>query len=389
MAQRQARSVRVRQPAARGGVQAKSRRFPIIEVGLIVIALVSAVAFPSPVVIERGYSNGLYPGIDSFVRAFTGGLPFCVGDVLFLFALVALVGTVVRAIGTPAIFPITMLRVAAAFAFIFLWFMWSWGYNYRREPLESRLVVHRERTSDDVVALGNRAVREMNAASTAAHQEILTGPTDFDNQLEPSFLEVLKRLGNVAGEPRPTLKPTLFNGFMQATATYGFTDPWTHEVSLVSTLFPYERPASYAHEWSHIAGFADESEANYIAAVSCIRSKDPLTRYSGWILVWFNLPPDLKVTEHADLQVYDDIQAIKHRYNKEVRPDVAHVSNSVYNSYLKANNVKAGMQSYHLFVRLLAGGEFDSSGLPLLRADPNARQHRAQAPLDPHRAGAV
>ena len=43
-------------------------------------------------------------------------------------------------------------------------------------------------------------------------------------------------------------------GFFQATATYGFTDPWTHEVSLVSTLFPFEVPASYAHEWSHIAG---------------------------------------------------------------------------------------------------------------------------------------
>jgi hypothetical protein len=45
----------------------------------------------------------------------------------------------------------------------------------------------------------------------------------------------------------------------------------------------------------------------------------------------------------------------------------------VYNNYLKANSVKAGMKSYHLFVRLLAGGEFDKDGLPVLVSSRSGR----------------
>ena len=89
--------------------------------------------------------------------------------------------------------------------------------------------------------------------------------------------------------------------------------------------------------------------------------------------MWFNLPEDIKVTERADKRVFADIEAIKSRYKKEVKPQVAHVSNAVYNNYLKANSVKAGMSSYHLFVRLLAGGEFDQDGLPVLAGTPGGQ----------------
>ena len=46
--------------------------------------------------------------------------------------------------------------------------------------------------------------------------------------------------------------------------------------------------------------------------------------------------------------MFADIEAIKHRYKKEIRPELAHVTRQVYGSYLAANNVKAGMSSYQL-----------------------------------------
>jgi hypothetical protein len=343
----------------------KRRGFPVFDFVLVAIAVAMAFVLPPPATVERVYSLGTYPLIDKTVRAITDHLPFALGDVLFVFAGVVLIGTLLQGVIRWKTFGYTLAAIAGAGAVAFMWFMVSWAYNYHRIPIEEKVVINASRTSDDVTALANKTIDQLNASVGAAHAE-MERERDFRGVLRPTFMRVIHRLGNVAGEPPPPPKPSLFNGFMQETATYGFTNPWTHEVQLVSTLYPYERPASYAHEWSHVAGFADESEANYIAALSCINSADPLLRYSGWLLVWFNLPEDIKVTERADKRVYADIEAVRSRYKKEVKPAVARASNAVYNNYLKANSVKAGMKSYHLFVRLLAGGEFDKDGLPVL-----------------------
>ena len=36
-----------------------------------------------------------------------------------------------------------------------------------------------------------------------------------------------------------------------------------------------------AHEWAHLAGYADESEANFVGWLTCARASDA-ARYSGW-----------------------------------------------------------------------------------------------------------
>jgi hypothetical protein len=296
----------------------KRTGFPIPEFLIVVVALAMAFVVPPPETVERVYSLGLYPLIDRAVRSVTDLFSFALGDVLFVFAAVVLVGTLLRGVLRFKSFGYTLARIAAVAAIVFIWFMISWAYNYHRVPIDQKVVINDQRTSDDVEVLANRAIDQLNATVAGAHAEM--NRADFRGVLRPTFMRVVHRLGNVAGMPPPPPKPAIFNGFMQATATYGFTNPWTHEVQLVSSLFPYERPASYAHEWSHIAGFADESEANYIAALSCINSADPLLRYSGWLLVWFNLPQDVHVTHHADARVYADIEAIKKRYHAESNP---------------------------------------------------------------------
>ena len=43
------------------------------------------------------------------------------------------------------------------------------------------------------------------------------------------------------------------------------------ETLLAPDLLDVERPFVIAHEWGHLAGFADESEANFIAWLACLR----------------------------------------------------------------------------------------------------------------------
>ena len=152
----------------------------------------------------------------------------------------------------------------------------------------------------------------------------------------------------------------------------GFMDPWTHEVNLYSGQLFFERPSTFAHEWAHAAGFADESEANYVSVLACINSPLALARYSGWLLVWFNLPSDVHVTARARRQVVLDVEAIKARYQRQVQPAVARAQQAAYDRYLRANRVKQGIDSYRLFVRWMTGATYDAQGLPVVRPDPAA-----------------
>jgi hypothetical protein len=342
---------------------------------LIAVLAVLAVKFltPPPPWIEAHYSNGLYPPIDTAVRAVTAPLPFTLGDVL-LFA--ALIGLVVWWIGALRRAPRgrrlarvgrLALRTLAFAAVIFVWFAVSWAFNYSRVPLADKIPLHLERTNEDAVnAFADHVVDELNRNVAAAHKE---HPTDLEaaQTLLPRFNRVIERLGDRATFAPPRIKPTIFQRLFEMTATTGFSDPWTHEVNLDASSFFYERPAIYAHEWAHISGFADESEANLISALACTTSNDALLRYSGWILTWENLGSKVHFKRKLKRQAYNDLRAIRARFLKNVRPEVERVSRNAYDSYLKANRVKAGFNSYQLFVRWLTAADFDRDGLPIVR----------------------
>jgi len=348
------------------------RYLPIIaELAIVFIAVDLRIFVPAPAWVERNYSNGFYPRIDAAIRAFTAPQPFSVGDVLLIIAFVALIAWWLDAIGNPrrsmAKLGRVLLGTVTALAVVYIWFMTAWAYNYDRVPLAEKIVLHNERTNEaTVAAFADRVVDELDRYAEAAHAQRDARVT-LPGRIEPTFDAAIRRFGDLAKFSQPPLKPTIFQPLMAMSGTDGFMDPWTHEINLDEALTTYERPAVLAHEWAHLAGFADESEANLIAVLSCRNADDPLLRYSAWLLVWFNLPSNVHVTHSLSPLAYEDIQDIKQRYQREVNPTVARVQRKAYDTYLRANRVKAGYASYQIFVRWLTAADFDASGLPRVR----------------------
>jgi len=340
-------------------------------------AILAAVAIksitPSSLWVETHYSNGAYPAVDHVVRAITGPLPFCLGDGLFAIAVAWLVRYWIVAIRRARGKRLQTagrvgLRTLAILCAIFVWFVLSWGYGYSRIPLADKIPVHNERTDEDSVGrFADRVNDELSRDADAAHRDPLPD-TVIGDRLGPTFEAAIHRLGDRSSFAPPRVKPTLFQPMMQASATTGFTDPWTHEVNVDASLFFFERPAVYAHEWAHLSGFNDEAEANFISVIACTTSKEPLLKYSGWLLVWENLPQNVHLTHTMGKTAYDDIMAIRARYERNVNKTVEHASRSTYDKYLKSNHVKAGYESYRLFIRWMTGADFDSAGLPIVRA---------------------
>ena len=345
---------------------------PSFEAAAIVVAVAIKVFTPSAQWIETHYSNGAYPVIDRVVRAVTGPLPFCVGDVLFAIAVVWLVRWWIVAFRRASgpwwqTAGRVVLRTFAIACAIFSWFVLSWGYGYSRVPLADKIPVHNERTDEDSVdRFADRVSDELSRDADPAHNDKLDD-AQVARRLVPTFEATIHRLGDHATFAPPRIKPTLFQPMLQASATTGFTDPWTHEVNVDASLFFFERPAVYAHEWSHLSGFNDESEANFISVIACTTSHEPLLKYSGWLLVWENLPQNVHLTHRMEKTAYDDLMAIRARFERQVNRQVEHASQSAYDSYLKSNHVKAGYASYQLFIRWMTGADFDPAGLPVVR----------------------
>ena len=343
------------------------------DIVAIVAALLARFIPFSPDWIERAYSNGTYPQIDATVRAMTEPFAFTLGDVLFFIVLIAVVAWWIIVLRGPSQRPLlariglTALRTVAILAVLFVWFDCSWAFNYSRIPLADKIPLHQDRISPATVnKFADRVVDELNRYAAAAHRE---HPTDEQagQELVPRFNVVIARLGDRAAFPPPRIKHTVFQFMMEDTGTTGFTDPWTHEVNVDESAYYFERPAIYAHEWGHISGFADEAEANLISVLACTTSDDPLLRYSGWMLAFFNLDGDVHVQHRLNKLARADVRAIVARYRKHVKPALERAQRAAYDKYLKANRVGAGVKSYGLFVNWLVGADYDSEGLPIVK----------------------
>ena len=71
------------------------------------------------------------------------------------------------------------------------------------------------------------------------------------------------------GRPRPTVparpKPTLLAPYFRMAGVDGLTAPAMLETLLNPDLTGPERPFVLAHEWAHLAGYAPEADASFVA----------------------------------------------------------------------------------------------------------------------------
>jgi len=348
------------------------------RVPLIAGAAVLAVApLPAPLV-ERFYSLGAYPVLQSGLTALSNLVPFALLDVLIGAGVIWWIGMLARdlvARRRPATRPagrrsgLTVAGVAArllarsltAAAVLYLAFLGSWGLNYRRVPLVERLAFDASAVTPDAARdLARLAVAEMNALHPRAHAEGFGEPHRIDPRLADGFDRAQRTVG-AARPARPALpKSTLLDAFFRAGGVEGMTDPFFLETLLASGLLPVERPFVIAHEWSHLAGLADEGEANFAGWLTCLRGS-AASQYSGWLFLYREVAGALAPEDRAAIAgrlapgPQADVRAIAERIRRQINPRVSAAGWRVYDSYLKANRVDAGAASYAEVVRIVLG----------------------------------
>ena len=261
-----------------------------------------------------------------------------------------------------------------------------WGLNYRRVPLDQKIEYDRSRvTREAALRLGEHALREVNGLHASAHgldegprPAVRSARSPFrtiggcaEPTLETAFASAQRMLGSermaVPGVP----KRSLLERYFRVAAIDGMTNPFFLEVILNPDTLPFERPFVLMHEWAHLAGYANESEANFVAWLACTQG-DAMARYSGWLAIFehvvASLPRADRVTLTSQLAAGPrrDLQAAAARYAR-ASPVVRTAARDVYDTYLRANRVSDGVASYTAVVRLMLGAGLEDGGAPRLR----------------------
>lgn len=340
-----------------------------------VLAAVAALVPVPPRWIESWYSRGLYPSIQRILTTISNASPYPLFDLLLLAAVAAMAVAAYRAVRTRG-WKRGLVRslgtVLCAGAVVYLVFLATWGLNYRRVPLTSKLAFEPARVTRPAAGdLAARAIRSLNRLYAAAHSR----DTDLA-RLGAAFHSAERALSGSAtasadtGQPGTVLgrpKSTLLSGYFHYTSVSGMTDPFFLETLIASDLLAVERPFVIAHEWGHLAGYADESEANYIAWLTCMRG-DEGAQYSAWLALLGTVQPFLSRDQGPALDIGPriDVYAIRYRYSR-TSPVLRAAARETYDRYLKANRVERGIESYGAVLQLILGTELDPAGNPRLR----------------------
>ena len=331
--------------------------------------------------IERGYSTSTYPKIQAVLTPVSNFVPFALFDVLTVGAVVVLILAVVfagvRAKAERRVRPLVGLLASTvtSAAIVYLVFLAVWGLNYRRVPMEQRLAFDRGAPSaEQVVTLGFEAIRRMNGLYAVAHRTGWEPDPRDDRALIDAYAFVQQKLSDASSAVPGRLKSSIYGAYFRWTTVDGMVDPFALEVLANPDLLPFERTFVAAHEWAHLAGFADESEANFVAWLTCVRA-GAAAQYSGWLSLYWQIGSEVGPDDRRRL--WDavaegprgDVQAINDRLQRGQLPFLRNASWRVYDKYLRANRVEEGIRSYGKVITLILRARFEDGWVPVRRTE--------------------
>jgi len=351
----------------------------VVSCAVVLAAVALALAPLQAALVERWFSAGVYPRVQRGLTPLSNLVPVAWLDIVSVAAAAWLSWTwwlALRPDATPRPRRVaSAARRTAVFASAaYLAFLLLWGLNYRRIPMTERLVLQGGKPATEaVLALGRDVAGRLNGLYAAAHNAGWPEAPWRDARLRASFALVQRQLADAPPAVPGRLKRTLFGPVFRWTGVDGMVNPFGLEVLANPDLLPFEVPFVVAHEWAHLAGYADESEANFAGWLTCLGA-DPGSQYSGWLYLYWQIAGELPRDERAALGhaltagPRADLAAIAARVRRGDLPMLRRASWKLYDSYLKANRVEEGVRSYGAVVTLILRARFEDGWRPVRRA---------------------
>lgn len=216
----------------------------------------------------------------------------------------------------------------------------------------------------DLIALCDYLVTEINDTETQLDVPYI-GQTSETPKPSAAWLWHAGRTGQRAMEKLgqryrrlsghyPFPKPILNTWILSIQQTTGVYSPFTVEANYNRDIAYYDIPFTICHELSHLRGYMQEEEANFIGVLATIGADDLYFNYSGYVSAWVYAGNALaRIDSTAFATLYARINARTRQdmlYNNaywqqfEGKPAEAH--EQLNDAYLKMQGQATGVRSY-------------------------------------------
>ena len=329
------------------------------------------------------YTTRIYPVIGTLLSPISGFFPFAVGDIFIALSITWVILYPIYEIGLrkKRVFG----RVAEYLLWVYAWFYIAWGLNYSQPNIYYRIGMKPVEVSkakfkkfayqyaDSLNALSHASLS--NASLSNARKSISPDSIVDDalkNRVRDAVLKEYNKIGYREGINRPFnqhphAKTMVFTPLSSMAGVTGSMGPFFCEFTLNGDILAHDYPATYAHEFAHFLGVANEGEANFYSYIVCTASADKQVRFSGYYHIFF----------HVLNNVYDILgEKEGERFLKHIRPEIIQRARNdrhywlskrckaldaaqdfIFELYLRGNHVAEGRKSYSGVIGLILAWE--------------------------------
>lgn len=342
------------------------------------------------------YTTRIYPIIGTLLSPISGFFPFAVGDIFIVLSIAWVIFYPIYEIGLrkklarryfflaakKGSYPkkkVVFGRVAEYLLWVYAWFYIAWGLNYSQPNIYDRTGMKPVEVSEaKFKAFAYQYADSLNALSISSD---IAGSSIFSdsivddglkNRVRDAILKEYNKIGykegiNAPFNQHPHAKTMVFTPLSSMSGVTGSMGPFFCEFTLNGDILPHDYPATYAHEFAHFLGVANEGEANFYSYIVCTVSADKLVRFSGYYHIFF----------HVLNNVFDILgEKEGERFLKHIRPEIIQLAKSdrrywlskrckaldaaqdfIFELYLRGNHVAEGRKSYSGVVGLILAWE--------------------------------
>lgn len=352
------------------GEQKDGRRIVTAAVLLAASVLLMWISVQIPAFAEW-YSKTIYPFLVTTVGRVMGLFPFSVAELcLYLLILgfavsgVVLIARNIRYGGGRSRTFSWFSKVILTVGILAILYTVGCGINYHRESFsEEEGIVTFSYSTEELKEVCIWLTEEVNAVSEEVSRDSL-GLMELEAPEENGAVEAMEKLAETYPSlegyyPRP--KKVSVSEILSYQGLSGVYSPFTVEANYNGDMTAYNMPFTACHELSHLRGFMEEREANFIAFLACIGSERTDFRYSGYLSGWVYCMNALYRTDRAAWQ------EVRAELEGEAEPDLAannefwdsyegrisETADRINDTYLKVNGQADGVQSYDRMVDLI------------------------------------
>ena len=342
------------------------------------------------------YTTRIYPIIGTLLSPISGFFPFAVGDIFIALSIAWVIFYPIYEIGLRKKLDrryfflaakrgsyskkkVVFGRVAEYLLWVYAWFYIAWGLNYSQPNIYDRIGMKPVEVSEaKFKAFAYQYADSLNALSISSD---IAGSSIFSdsivddglkNRVRDAVLKEYNKIGykegiNAPFNQHPHAKTMVFTPLSSMSGVTGSMGPFFCEFTLNGDILPHDYPATYAHEFAHFLGIANEGEANFYSYIVCTASADKQVRFSGYYHIFF----------HVLNNVFDILgEKEGERFLKHIRPEIIQLAKSdrrywlskrckaldaaqdiIFDFYLKGNHVAEGRKSYSGVIGLILAWE--------------------------------